>query len=131
MVLKIQLMEFQFLSWFYNNMNFLIWKNLSVVLFFYYNLYFIGGNLLSLVMMLVYEFFLAQACFVCKRKSHLRCVRCIVATHQNCAPWPDDITFLRNCHGQAICWRHPNDWRLDNKVNLFFPSSVLYLLILV
>ncbi|KAJ9689094.1 hypothetical protein PVL29_014640 [Vitis rotundifolia] len=56
-----------------------------------------------------------HACFVCKRRSYLRCVRCTIASHQKCAPWPEEMTLLRNRSGQAVCWRHPTDWRLDKK----------------
>ncbi|EXC04633.1 hypothetical protein L484_008564 [Morus notabilis] len=56
-----------------------------------------------------------EACFICKQKSPWRCVRCAVASHSKCAPWPDEVIDLKDRPGQAVCWRHPIDWRLDGK----------------
>ncbi|KAI4344334.1 hypothetical protein L6164_011572 [Bauhinia variegata] len=56
-----------------------------------------------------------HACFVCKQKLQWRCVRCTVASHNKCAPWPDTVVHLEDRPGQALCWRHPTDWRLDRK----------------
>ncbi|GAU51182.1 hypothetical protein TSUD_246590 [Trifolium subterraneum] len=56
-----------------------------------------------------------QACFICKQKLHLRCVRCPAAFHIKCAPWPEAVIPLKDHPGKAICWRHPSDWRLDKK----------------
>jgi hypothetical protein len=63
-----------------------------------------------------------QECFTCKGKFHWRCVRCTVASHNQCAPWSDEVVYLKNQPGRAVCWRHPTNWQLDKKVNLFFPS---------
>ncbi|XP_019414209.1 PREDICTED: histone-lysine N-methyltransferase ASHR3 [Lupinus angustifolius] len=57
-----------------------------------------------------------HACFLCKQKLHLlRCVRCTMAFHHKCAPWPDEVVHLKDHPGQAVCWKHPSDWRLDRK----------------
>ncbi|XP_057430251.1 histone-lysine N-methyltransferase ASHR3 [Lotus japonicus] len=56
-----------------------------------------------------------HVCFVCKQRLHLRCVRCPMAFHTKCAPWPDAVIDLKDHPGQAVCWRHPSDWRLDRK----------------
>ncbi|XP_075652282.1 histone-lysine N-methyltransferase ASHR3 [Castanea sativa] len=56
-----------------------------------------------------------HACFICKQKLHWRCVRCPIASHDKCAPWPDQVRHLENQPGKAVCWRHPSDWRLDRK----------------
>ncbi|KAJ9141254.1 hypothetical protein P3X46_031808 [Hevea brasiliensis] len=56
-----------------------------------------------------------HACFICKQKFHWRCVRCSVASHDKCGPWPDKVIHLINQQGRAICWRHPTNWRLDKK----------------
>ncbi|CAI0427655.1 unnamed protein product [Linum tenue] len=53
-----------------------------------------------------------HACFVCSQKLHWRCVQCLNASHDKCAPWPDTIIHLIDRPGHAICWRHPDDWRL-------------------
>ncbi|XP_057967904.1 histone-lysine N-methyltransferase ASHR3 isoform X2 [Malania oleifera] len=50
-----------------------------------------------------------------QHRLHWRCVRCTKASHDKCAPWPDKVIHLRNQPGRAVCWRHPGDWRLDNK----------------
>lgn len=53
-----------------------------------------------------------------------------MAFHSKCAPWPDAVVNLKDCPGQAVCWRHPSDWRLDRKVNFFFsPAPLLSLYI--
>ncbi|KAF1892425.1 hypothetical protein Lal_00010890 [Lupinus albus] len=76
-----------------------------------------------------------HACFLCKQKLHLlRCVRCTMAFHHKCAPWPDEVVHLKDHPGQAICWKHPSDWRLDRKVNFFFspaPFNVIFFLIAI
>ncbi|CAI0427653.1 unnamed protein product [Linum tenue] len=54
-----------------------------------------------------------HACFVCSQKLHWRCVQCLNASHDKCAPWPDTIIHLIDRPGHAICWRHPDDWRLN------------------
>ncbi|XP_058723009.1 histone-lysine N-methyltransferase ASHR3 isoform X2 [Vicia villosa] len=56
-----------------------------------------------------------HVCFICKQKTHLRCVRCTTAFHSKCAPWPEAVIPLKDHPGQAVCWRHPSDWRLDRK----------------
>ncbi|XP_039686495.1 histone-lysine N-methyltransferase ASHR3 isoform X1 [Medicago truncatula] len=56
-----------------------------------------------------------HVCFICKQKLNLlRCVRCTVAFHTKCAPWPEAVIRLEDHPGQAVCWRH-SDWRLDKK----------------
>ncbi|XP_027348242.1 histone-lysine N-methyltransferase ASHR3 [Abrus precatorius] len=56
-----------------------------------------------------------HVCFICKAKKQLTCVRCKIAFHSKCAPWPDAVMHLKDHPGQAVCWRHPSDWRLDRK----------------
>ncbi|KAG8639474.1 histone-lysine N-methyltransferase ASHR3 isoform X2 [Manihot esculenta] len=56
-----------------------------------------------------------HACFICKQKLHWRCVRCSIASHDKCGPWPDKVIHLINQQGRAVCWRHPTNWRLDKK----------------
>lgn len=72
------------------------------------------------------DMFLLQACYLCKQKSFWRCDRCMVASHDKCAAFPEGVIHLNNHTGRAVCWRHPADWWLE-KVNLFFPSSVWFL----
>lgn len=75
------------------------------------------------------DMFLLQACYLCKQKSFWRCVRCMVASHDKCAAFPEGVIHLNNHTGRAVCWRHPADWWLE-KVNLFFPSSVWFFYVL-
>ncbi|CAI0394233.1 unnamed protein product [Linum tenue] len=56
-------------------------------------------------------------CFVCSQRLQWRCVQCLNASHDKCAPWPDTVIHLINRPGSAICWRHPDDWRLDRHPN--------------
>ena len=67
-----------------------------------------------------------QACFICKQKLHWRCVRCPIASHDKCAPWPDQVRHFESQPGKAVCWRHPSDWRLDRKVKFSFPLSIWF-----
>ncbi|XP_072989886.1 histone-lysine N-methyltransferase ASHR3-like [Typha latifolia] len=55
-----------------------------------------------------------HTCYNCKKKGCWRCVRCTIAAHTKCTPWPDGITFT-NRPGQAVCWRHPSNWLLDKE----------------
>ncbi|OAY74126.1 Histone-lysine N-methyltransferase ASHR3, partial [Ananas comosus] len=63
-----------------------------------------------------------HGCFICKHKGFWRCVRCIVAAHKKCAPWPDNFVPIKNQPRRAVCWRHPADWLLEKEVDFFFPS---------
>ncbi|CAD5179930.1 unnamed protein product [Musa acuminata subsp. malaccensis] len=56
-----------------------------------------------------------HGCFVCKQKAYWRCVRCTMAAHTKCAPWPANVIYFKNRPGRAICWRHSSDWRLEKK----------------
>ncbi|CAL9196123.1 unnamed protein product [Musa hybrid cultivar] len=56
-----------------------------------------------------------HGCFVCKQKAYWRCVRCEVAAHAKCAPWPADVIYLKNRPGRAVCWRHSSDWHLEKE----------------
>ncbi|KAH1127124.1 hypothetical protein GLYMA_06G223300v4 [Glycine max] len=58
-----------------------------------------------------------HVCFICKLKKQFRCVRCKIAFHSKCAPWSDSVVQLKDHPGQAVCWRHPSDWRLDRKTD--------------
>jgi hypothetical protein len=60
---------------------------------------------------------------VCTEKeSFWRCKLCTVAAHTICAPGP--VIELKD--DRAICWRHPSDWLVQNKVHLF-PLKILSL----
>ncbi|KAL3824670.1 hypothetical protein ACJIZ3_020699 [Penstemon smallii] len=55
-----------------------------------------------------------HACFLCKQKNHMwRCMRCPIASHDKCAPFPEHVIHFPDRPGEAICWRHPTDWRLE------------------
>ncbi|XP_058067820.1 histone-lysine N-methyltransferase ASHR3-like isoform X2 [Magnolia sinica] len=56
-----------------------------------------------------------MACFICNKRGHWRCIRCTIAAHSKCAPWPDNIIYPINQPRQAVCWKHPTDWRLEKK----------------
>ncbi|KAL2458221.1 Histone-lysine N-methyltransferase ASHR3 [Abeliophyllum distichum] len=57
-----------------------------------------------------------HACFLCKRKNHLwRCIRCPMASHDKCTPFPEHVIRFLDRPEEAICWRHPTDWRLEKK----------------
>ncbi|XP_050374271.1 histone-lysine N-methyltransferase ASHR3 [Argentina anserina] len=56
-----------------------------------------------------------HVCFICKQRLHWRCVRCVIASHDKCAAWPDKVIHLVDQPGRAVCWRHPTDWREDRK----------------
>ncbi|XP_057830983.2 uncharacterized protein LOC131041790 isoform X2 [Cryptomeria japonica] len=57
-----------------------------------------------------------HVCMVCNSRHGLwRCVRCPVAVHKDCSPWPEAMVFLRERPGPVICWRHNDDWRLEHK----------------
>ncbi|KAK8543270.1 hypothetical protein V6N12_015830 [Hibiscus sabdariffa] len=58
-----------------------------------------------------------------RQRLQWRCVCCTMASHDKCSPWSDAVIHLKDKPGRAICWRHPTNWRLDKKVNFFFPSS--------
>ena len=73
----------------------------------------------------------SQGCFVCKQKAYWRCVRCEVAAHAKCAPWPADVIYLKNRPGRAVCWRHSSDWHLEKEVDLFFHHQKRYAIILI
>ncbi|KAL0340165.1 UNVERIFIED_CONTAM: Histone-lysine N-methyltransferase ASHR3 [Sesamum radiatum] len=55
-------------------------------------------------------------CFLCKQKNRLwRCIRCPIACHDKCAPFPEHVVHFPDQPGEAICWRHSTDWRLEKK----------------
>ncbi|CAL4968297.1 unnamed protein product [Urochloa decumbens] len=55
-----------------------------------------------------------HGCIVCKQRLFFwRCARCTVAAHTKCAPWP--VVRLKDDEGNAICWKHPSDWLLQNE----------------
>ncbi|XP_074369406.1 histone-lysine N-methyltransferase ASHR3-like isoform X2 [Apium graveolens] len=57
-----------------------------------------------------------HACFLCKQKFQLlRCVKCELAWHAKCSPFPEHVMHLLDQPGQAICWKHPTDWHQENK----------------
>ncbi|PIN15969.1 Transcription factor NSD1 [Handroanthus impetiginosus] len=55
-----------------------------------------------------------HACFLCKQKHHLwRCTRCLMACHDKCVPFPEHVIHFLDRSGEAICWKHDADWRLE------------------
>ncbi|KAL6525409.1 Histone-lysine N-methyltransferase ashr3 [Orobanche hederae] len=55
-----------------------------------------------------------HACFLCNQKNHLwRCIRCPIACHDKCAPFPGHVIKYPDRPGEAICWRHPADWHQE------------------
>ncbi|KAK6136264.1 hypothetical protein DH2020_029995 [Rehmannia glutinosa] len=55
-----------------------------------------------------------HACFLCKQKNHLwRCIRCPIACHEKCAPFPENVIHFPDRPGEAICWKHHTDWRME------------------
>ncbi|XP_047323284.1 histone-lysine N-methyltransferase ASHR3 [Impatiens glandulifera] len=50
-----------------------------------------------------------HTCFLCKRKPDWHCVKCTLASHKECAPFPEHVIHLKDQPGQAICWRHHID----------------------
>ncbi|PIA46038.1 hypothetical protein AQUCO_01600362v1 [Aquilegia coerulea] len=53
-----------------------------------------------------------HVCFICKQKNSWHCIRCTMAAHTKCAPWPDRVRYTSQPR-QVICWRHPTDWQLE------------------
>ncbi|KAG5563912.1 hypothetical protein RHGRI_000181 [Rhododendron griersonianum] len=70
---------------------------------------------------------LQHACYLCKQKSFWRCVRCMVASHDKCAAFPEGVIHLNNQPGRAVCWRHPDDWRLEKIGYVLFSPILLSL----
>jgi hypothetical protein len=52
---------------------------------------------------------------ICKEVNNWRCVKCTVAAHNKCSPWEEYILTLEDGK-QAVCWRHPSNWLLQNEV---------------
>ena len=71
------------------------------------------------------HYFATYACFICKQIPNWWCVRWTMASHNKCMAWLAKVIHLKDEPGKAVCWRHPADWRLDRKVNFFFPSLPL------
>ncbi|CAN6482486.1 unnamed protein product [Victoria cruziana] len=57
-----------------------------------------------------------HSCFLCKQKGYWRCLVCAMAAHSKCSPWPEAVVLPKDKPGRAICWRHPPDWRLQEKL---------------
>ncbi|KAF3338531.1 histone-lysine N-methyltransferase ASHR3-like protein [Carex littledalei] len=53
-------------------------------------------------------------CMICKEVNNWRCVKCTVAAHTKCAPWEEHVLTLEGGK-QAVCWRHPSNWQLQNE----------------
>lgn len=89
--------------------------------------------LFAVCIMRAYISFCDQACFLCKQKHRLwRCIRCPIAFHEKCVPFPENVVYFHDRPGEAICWRHPDltDWGPE-KVYLFpcspkFPWFLYY-----
>ncbi|KAK9098041.1 hypothetical protein Syun_025086 [Stephania yunnanensis] len=62
-----------------------------------------------------------HACFICRQKGYWRCIRCSIASHTKCAPWPDKVRYFRSQLRRAVCWRHPTDWRFEKEIFLHLP----------
>ncbi|WCJ30169.1 Histone-lysine N-methyltransferase ASHR3 [Euphorbia peplus] len=56
-----------------------------------------------------------HACFRCSQKFDWRCVRCTIASHYKCSPWPNKVIHFIDQPRRAVCWRHETNWRLDKK----------------
>jgi hypothetical protein len=52
---------------------------------------------------------------ICKEVNNWRCVKCTVAAHTKCSPWEEHVLTLEGGK-QAVCWRHPSNWLLQNEV---------------
>ncbi|KAG5563893.1 hypothetical protein RHGRI_000174 [Rhododendron griersonianum] len=78
-------------------------------------------------LMVVKLFSTHHACYLCKQKSFWRCVRCMVASHDKCAAFPEGVIHLNNQPGRAVCWRHPEDWRLEKIEYVLFSPILLSL----
>lgn len=57
-----------------------------------------------------------QVCFICKQKAIWRCVRCTIAAHTKCSPWPEEVIPFNDQPNRAVCWRHPKDWSHEGEV---------------
>ncbi|KAK6135630.1 hypothetical protein DH2020_030641 [Rehmannia glutinosa] len=74
-----------------------------------------GCRVCSLKKAYISDIYFVQACFLCKQKNHLwRCIRCPIACHEKCAPFPENVIHFPDRPGEAICWKHPTDWRSTN-----------------
>eukprot|EP00250_Pteridium_aquilinum_P015145 c22407_g1_i1 orf=187-1875(+) len=59
-----------------------------------------------------------HVCMVCKGHNRLkvfRCERCTAAAHKKCLAFPEYTIFLDSKPDCFICWRHPQDWRLQSE----------------
>ncbi|XP_078443181.1 SET domain group 4 [Wolffia australiana] len=53
-----------------------------------------------------------HGCIICKQVGCWHCIRCHVSAHTRCSPWPDSVTHVNKIKSQALCWRHPANWRV-------------------
>ncbi|KAI5065088.1 hypothetical protein GOP47_0019783 [Adiantum capillus-veneris] len=59
-----------------------------------------------------------HVCMVCKgynKTKVFRCERCTVAAHKKCFAFPENVIYLKSKPDFFICWRHPQDWRLQSE----------------
>ncbi|VFQ95173.1 unnamed protein product [Cuscuta campestris] len=57
-----------------------------------------------------------HVCYVCNKMNHIwRCIKCLMASHEKCAAFPEYVVHLTSHPGQAICWKHHADWRLQKE----------------
>ncbi|KAL3642994.1 hypothetical protein CASFOL_013809 [Castilleja foliolosa] len=58
-----------------------------------------------------------HACFLCNQKNHLwRCMKCTIACHDKCVPFPEHVLKFPDRPGEAICWRHTANWHQEKHV---------------
>ncbi|RXH70813.1 hypothetical protein DVH24_015435 [Malus domestica] len=62
----------------------------------------------------------------CQGVYHRKCVKDSIASHDKCAAWPDEVIYLKDRPGKAVCWRHPTDWREDRKEQYKSAMSVAH-----
>ncbi|XP_031121879.1 histone-lysine N-methyltransferase ASHR3 isoform X2 [Ipomoea triloba] len=57
-----------------------------------------------------------HVCFACNKMNHIwRCIKCLIASHDKCAAFPEYVVHLTSHPGRVICWKHHPDWRLEKE----------------
>ncbi|CAH9086482.1 unnamed protein product [Cuscuta epithymum] len=57
-----------------------------------------------------------HVCYSCNKTNHIwRCIKCLMASHDKCAAFPEYVIHLTSHPGQAICWKHHADWHLQKE----------------
>ncbi|GER39502.1 histone-lysine N-methyltransferase ASHR3 [Striga asiatica] len=63
-----------------------------------------------------------QACFLCNQRFRFwKCIRCAMACHDKCVPFPEYVVKFPDRPGEAICWRHSADWHQEKDVFALLP----------